>query len=93
MATSTSAMATMGHLALNVVQRWRGAGWGSSGVVTEFRHEGLKALSSIGSGNDAVRHGIWPCDTTTSPGPVSVSFCSWQRVAVTVQFSHRDWGA
>ena len=65
---------------------------GAAGIITKLCDEGLEAHTTTSGRNDVMWRGIWPRDTTSPPGPVSVSLSFRQRVAVTVQLGHREWG-
>lgn len=88
----TAATTTTGNPSFGTVERRGGVRRGPSGIITHFSHEELKTYSAISDGNVLRRHGVWPHDNRSSPGLVSVSFSFRLRVAVAVQFDHRNGG-
>ena len=70
--------------------RGGGTGGGKAWVGVLFCHECFKAGTSISDGNDGTRRGEGPRVGHSSLGPISGHLSFRLRVAVTVQFGHRD---
>ena len=89
--TSLAAVAGSPWACTTLDRRW-GMGWGGVGVSMLFCHEGLETITARSDGNDGTRRGIRPHDGPSPPGPISGHPGFQPRIAVTVQFGHREGG-
>ena len=70
----------------------RRSGGSSAWVCMLFCHECLEAGTTISDRNKRTRCGIWPHNGQSSSELILGHLSFWLRVAVMVQFGHRDWG-
>jgi len=90
---SMSAAAVAGCRKASATSNWGGGmGGGETWVRMLFRHEGFETSTPVSDRNDGARRGIWPRNGQSPSGPVSGHLSFRLRVAITVEFSHREWG-